>query len=702
MLEANLDSTIRKIDCEIRLIDIKDFNSFVTETCTLISEKPYKRILYLPKNKHLHFYFSAPYSGFSLRHFRLVPLTKNFASSRMLKKLLALHPLYKSTSQKLKYKKNTPNLDEIYQNYKEIFDSNFISGNYLLHIEKFRLMDKIPLKISHPAVNTPLFSIILPCYNTKPAHLIDCINSVKNQCIDQWELCIVDDASTDPRVRATLRQFQESDPRIKVTLRDQNGHISQASNSALEIATGPWLVLLDHDDLLAENALYLTAQAIENNPELQLIYSDEDKIDEDGERSAHYFKSDWNPDLFLSQNMISHLGVYRTDLVRAVGGFRVGYEGSQDYDLALRCIERIRADQIHHIPRVLYHWRIHPESTAHDLAAKPYAITAGERALNDHLKRIGSEAWAEAVSEGYRVHYPLPSPLPLVSLIIPTRNGLNLLKQCIDSIFEKTAYANYEILVVDNGSDDRATLRYLKRLESDERVRVIRDDRPFNYSALNNNAVAKARGEIIGLINNDIEVITPEWLSEIVSHAVRPEVGAVGARLWYSDDTIQHAGIILGMMGFAGHVHRYLPRGNPGYCGRAALTQSFSAVTGACLLVRKSLYEQVGGLSEVDLQVACNDVDFCLKLREAGYRNIWTPYAELYHHESSTRGFDDTPEKQARAEKEVAYMWAHWGHILKNDPAYNPNLSLDTEDVTLAWPPRLPEFDQSTVEATSQ
>lgn len=538
-------------------------------------------------------------------------------------------------------------------------------------------------------VHQPLVSVVMPVYNPNPAWLEEAIESVRTQIYPNWELCIADDASTDPAIRPILGRYAREDKRIKVLFREQNGHISAASNSALTLAQGEWIALLDHDDVLAEHALFWVVDAVNKHQECRLLYSDEDKIDELGVRSEHYFKCDWNPDLFYSQNMICHLGVYHAALVREVGGFRTGLEGAQDYDLALRCIEHIAPEQIHHVARVLYHWRIHADSTSHELESKPYAMIAGERALNEHFERQGVKARAESVGYGYRVRYALPESLPLVSLIIPTRNGLKLLRRCVESILEKTTYSNYEILIVDNGSDDPATLRYLKGLASEPRIRVMRDDRPFNYSALNNAAVKLARGEIVGLINNDIEVISPDWLSEMVSHALRPEVGAVGARLWYSDDTLQHAGVVLGVHGIAGHVHRFLPRDDTGYCGRAALIQSFSAVTGACLVVRKSIHAALGGMNETELQVAGNDVDFCLRIREAGYRNIWTPYAELYHHESATRGFDDTTEKLARSAKEVAYMQQRWGKLLQNDPAYSPNLSLDAEDFSLAWPPRV-------------
>lgn len=536
--------------------------------------------------------------------------------------------------------------------------------------------------------NKPLISVVMPVYNPNPIWLVEAIESVRNQIYPNWELCIADDLSPDKSIRPILERYVKEDKRIKVVFRTKNGHISNATNSALEVAEGEWIALLDHDDLLSEHALFCVVDVINKKPDARMIYSDEDKINEQGVRSAPYFKCDWNLDLFYSHNMFSHLGVYHTELIRKVGGFRVGMEGSQDYDLALRCIEHIKPVQIHHIPRVLYHWRVHAESTASSSDAKPYAMIAGERAINEHFKRQNINAKAELIIYGYRVRYALPDVLPLVSLIIPTRNGLVLLKQCIESILIKTTYTNYEIIIVDNGSDEPDTLRYLEILSKEKSIRVMRDENPFNYSALNNAAVKLARGEIIGLINNDIEVISPEWLSEMVSHALRSEIGAVGAKLFYPDDTIQHAGVLLGVNGLAAHAHKKLPRKEHGYFGRANLIQSFSAVTAACLVIRKSVYESVGGLNEVDLKIAFNDVDLCVRLLKSGFRNIWTPYSELYHHESATRGYDDdTLEKGGRFAKEVDFMSQHSLGI--PDPAYSPNLTLIHEDFSLAWPPRV-------------
>lgn len=545
------------------------------------------------------------------------------------------------------------------------------------------------LEYINACARKPLISVVMPTYNSNPEWLIEAIESVLDQIYPHWELCIADDASTDEEVRKILKGYAKQDPRIKVVYRERNGHISAASNSALELATGEWIALLDHDDVLAEHALFWVVDAINRNPKLRLIYSDEDKIDEGGRRFDPYFKCDWNIDLFYSHNLITHLGVYDASLLHEIGGFRTGFEGAQDYDLALRCVEKIAAKQIHHIPRVLYHWRVHASSTAQSIDSKPYAMRAGEKALNEHFQRQGLHATAELVGIGFRARYALPQPLPLVSLIIPTRNGLHVLRQCIESILKKTSYRNYQVLIIDNGSDDAETLQYLKQIQADARVRVIRDDRPFNYSALNNAAVKLAEGELVGLLNNDLEVISPDWLSEMVSHALRPDVGAVGACLWYPNNTLQHGGVILGIGGCAGHSHKGFPKGHCGYVGRMVLISEFSAVTGACLLTRKKLYEHLGGLNESDLPVAFNDVDFCLRLKEAGYRNVWTPYAELYHHESATRGYEDTPEKQKRFLKEGAYLKRRWGNLLLNDPAYSPNLTLFRQDFSLAWPPRV-------------
>jgi GT2 family glycosyltransferase/glycosyltransferase involved in cell wall biosynthesis len=534
----------------------------------------------------------------------------------------------------------------------------------------------------------PHISLLMPTYNPPAQWLVKAIESVRAQYYPHWELCIADDASTEPHVRRILEDYARRDERIRIMLRETNGHISAASNSALALATGEFIALLDHDDELAPHALSEVVLALVQQPDLEFIYSDEDKIDEHGQRFTPYFKPDWNPDLLLAQNYTSHFSVFRTTRLRAIGGFREGYEGSQDWDLTLRATEGLDPARIRHLPRVLYHWRAIPGSTALSVDEKSYPVEAARKALADHFDRCGERVDLELLPGNYwRAKRALPQAIPLVSLVIPTRNRVDLLSTCLGSILEKTRYPRFEIIVVDNRSDDPATLDYLSRLDS-QRIRVLRYDEPFNYSAINNYAAAHVRGEIIGLLNNDLEVINGDWLDEMVSQAVRPEIGCVGAMLYYPDDTIQHAGVILGLGGVANHAYYKAPRSTDHHFNRAHLVQSYSAVTGACLLVRKEIFDTIGGLNEQDLPIAFNDVDFCLRVMEAGYRNLWTPFAEFYHHESATRGTEDTSEKLERFKNEVAYMRQRWGRLLDNDPAYNRNLSLQHQDFSLSFPPR--------------
>ena len=534
----------------------------------------------------------------------------------------------------------------------------------------------------------PTISVVMPVYNPPPRLLEEAIQSVRNQIYPFWELCIADDASLDSEIQEILERHAGEDIRIKVLTRKENGHISAASNSALELVTGEYVALLDHDDLLAEHALFWVAEILERNKHANLIYSDEDKICLKGLRSAPYFKSDFNYELFLSQNMISHLGVYRTDLIKTIGGFRHGFEGAQDYDLALRCIELLDESEIVHIPRVLYHWRVHPQSTSSNADAKPYAMIAGERALNEHLTRIGVSGGVELLGWGYRVRYQLPDVRPLVSIVIPTRDRLELLKTCIEGIDNQTAYRPIELIVVDNGSSDPSTKSYLSTIDCRQDVQVLRDSGDFNFSRLNNLGVHAARGDLVCLLNSDIQVIESEWLGEMVSIAVQEGVGVVGAKLLYADKTIQHAGVILGLGAHRVAGHYRQPQGFHGYFGRSSLRQSFSAVTAACMMVRKEIWDEVSGFDPL-LSVAYNDVDFCLRVSNAGWRNVWTPYACLIHHESKSRGAEESSEKQVRFEYEVEFMQRRWGQALLRDPAYNPNLTLDHDDFSLAWPPRV-------------
>ncbi len=535
----------------------------------------------------------------------------------------------------------------------------------------------------------PLISILMPVYNPRHDWLIAAIESVRNQLYPNWQLCIADDASQDPRLQPLLAGYAEADTRIRLIRRDSNGHISMATNSALKLAEGDWIALLDQDDLLAEHALYLMVAGIQQHPQAKLLYSDEDKIDARGRRHSPYFKSAWNPDLFHGHNLLTHLVLYQRKLVEDIDGFRVGLEGAQDYDLALRYVEKIRPDEIVHVPHVLYHWRSHSGSTASSRAAKPYAMKAGLQALHDHFARLGISCKVSEQDGGYRVQYPLPNPPPLVSIVITSRNCLRLLRRCIDSILEKTTYPAYEIVLVDNDTDDPATLSYLRQLASESRVRIQAGPGVFNYSKLNNLGVHNAKGSVICLLNNDTEVLEGDWLQEMVSHALRPNIGAVGAKLLYPSGRLQHAGVILGIGGWAGHAHKGQAGKTRGRWGRAALTSNFAAVTGACLVMRKSLFDELGGLNETDLAVACSDVDLCLRAAEQGWRTLWTPHTRLRHHESASRGHDTTPDKIVRLKQEVAYMRRRWGNWLDNDPYYNPNLSLEREDMSLAWPPRI-------------
>ncbi|MDN2582340.1 glycosyltransferase family 2 protein [Aquibium sp. ELW1220] len=528
----------------------------------------------------------------------------------------------------------------------------------------------------------PLISIVMPVCDTPPKLLDEAIRSVLDQVNPDWELCIANDGSRSPHVRPQLDRWAARDRRIKVVHRSVNGHICHATNSAFALATGEWVAMLDHDDVLAPNALAEVALALAAHPDAALVYSDEDKIDDAGRRFDPHFKPDHSPELLRSMNYFNHLTVCRADLVRAVGGWRPGFEGSQDYDLVLRIVERAAPRQILHVPKVLYHWRAVSGSTALAGSEKGYAYGNGLRALEEHLARTAPDARALDIPglPFYRVRHAIRQPEPPVSLIVPTRDRVDLLRVAVGSILERTTYRTFEIIVMDNNSQQEETFAYFEEIALHDNVRVIPHPHPFNYSAINNAAVRHARGEIIGLINNDVEVITPEWLAEMVSWAQLDRVGCVGAKLYFPDDTIQHAGVILGIGGVAGHSHKHLPRGENGYFSRARVLQNLSAVTGACLLVRRSVYDEVGGLDEVQFKVAFNDVDFCLRVGAAGYDNVWTPFAELYHHESPSRGADDTPEKKARFDGEIAAMKERWPAQLAADPYYSPNLTTHAED----------------------
>ncbi|UIP27210.1 glycosyltransferase [Photobacterium sp. TLY01] len=559
--------------------------------------------------------------------------------------------------------------------YRGLFPPVIDSYNYILELQRCRLSEMKVNKSEHT------FAFLCPVYNADVFHLGRMVDSIIYQSYTNFVLYLIDDASSGSEHNSYLSKI-ESNNRIKVIYRKINGHISEASNTGLSVVEEDYVVLIDQDDVLQMHALKMVVHALQNHPGANILYSDEDKLDVNGHRVQPHFKPDWNPDLLYSHNYISHLGIYKTSLLKAIGGFRKGYEGSQDYDLLLRAVEHCKGEGIVHIPYVLYHWRALPGSTAFAESEKSYAETAGLKALQDRVKGLGATVEMGRLANTYKVCWPIPDDSPLVSIIIPTRNGHALVKQCIDSLYEKNDYKNFEILLVDNQSDEPAAIEFFSELEAERKIRWLHYDDAFNYSAINNFAVTHAQGEVLLLLNNDVEAIHSGWLREMVSHAIRPDIGCVGAKLFYPDGRLQHAGVITGLGGVAGHSHKYFPGDHPGYFKRLQIVQNLSAVTAACLAVRKCVFEQVGGLNEKDLTVAFNDVDFCLKVREAGYRNLWTPYAELIHHESVSRGPEDSPEKQARFQSEINYMKETWGDTLMNDPHYSRWLTLDREDFT--------------------
>ena len=530
----------------------------------------------------------------------------------------------------------------------------------------------------------PSISVIVPVYNPDADFLRQAIESVLEQAYPNWELCLADDCSTKPYVQEILTEYARQDQRIKVVFRESNGHICNTSNSALEVATGEYIALLDHDDLLAPHALAKVVKLLNEHPEADFIYSDEDKVDEKNLHQDPFFKPDWCPDSFLSRMYTCHLGVYRRSLVNEIGNFRVGFEGSQDYDLVLRVTEK--TDKIYHLPDVLYHWRIHSESTASDSEAKPYAANAAQKAIAEAIARRGEpgEVTTKPNLPGvYTVRYQIKEP-KLVSIIIPTKDLADTLDVCLRSIFSKTTYPNYEVIVIDNGSSEAKTQECFDywRQQQPEGFKCYEYNVPFNYSQINNYGVTKAQGDYLLFLNNDTEVITPDWIEAMVEQAQRPSIGAVGGLLLYPDDTIQHAGVVLGIGGVAGHSHKHFHRSQPGYISQLASTNNYSAVTGACLMCRREVFAEIGGFEE-KLAIAFNDVDLCLKIVSRGYRNIYLPHVVLYHYESKSRGYEDTPDKQARFAQEVNYMKQKWQEICDRDPCYNPNLTMNHEDYSL-------------------
>lgn len=531
--------------------------------------------------------------------------------------------------------------------------------------------------------NQPKISIIVPTYNTPLDFLKPMIESVRSQTYDNWELCIADGSNREETL-SFLKQIISQDQRIKLKLLTANAGIAVNTNEAIGLASGEYLTFLDHDDTLAPFALYEVVSALNDVPETDLLYSDEDKLSQRGDnRLKPHFKPDWSPDTLRSYNYITHLLVIKRSLLDKVGHIREGFEGSQDFDLVLRATEQ--ADKITHIPKVLYHWREHANSTSSNIKSKSYASYSTKKAVAAHLVRL---KMAGRVVDGpffgsCRVIFDLPSKLPLVSIIIPTKDQAELLHRCIKSILNNSTYLNYEIILIDTGSTEVATEKLYSELKKQPQIIFLRWDKPFNYSAVNNFAATHAKGDQLLFLNNDIEIISSDWIESMLEFATRPDVGAVGAKLLYPDVTLQHAGVILGIGGVAGHSHKYFPGSSFGYFGRLAIPQNLSAVTAACVMIPRPVFDSVKGFEE-GYAIAFNDVDLCMRIRALGKLIVWTPHAELYHHESKTRGYEDTPAKQARFKGEIDRFQARWGEVLaKGDPYYNPNLSLVKEDFSL-------------------
>lgn len=522
----------------------------------------------------------------------------------------------------------------------------------------------------------PKISVVVPAFKTPDKFLREMIESVQAQTYDNWELCIVNAGFEEGGIEKTLEQYAGQDARIRYENLSENLGISENTNRAFAMAQGDYVGLLDHDDLLAPNALYEVACVLENDGRIDCIYTDEDKVTADlSEHFQPHLKPDFNLDLLRSNNYITHFFLASRRLVEEVGGFRREFDGAQDYDFILRCTEK--AEKICHIPEILYHWRTHKSSTADNPASKMYAFEAGKRAIEEHLKRTDTPGKVSHTMDlgFYRVDYPVRDE-ELISIVIPNKDEKETLEKCLRSIEEKSTYKNYEIIIVENNSVTDEIFAYYRELKKKDNIQIAVWEGAFNYSAINNYGVSLAKGQYILFLNNDIEVIASDWMEEMLGHCQRSEVGAVGARLYYPDDTIQHAGCILGIGGIAGHMFVGMPRERTGYMHKAALQQDLSAVTAACMMVKAEAFRQAGGFTE-ELAVAFNDIDLCLKIRQLGYLVVYDPYVEMHHYESKSRGAEDSKEKVRRFQKEIEYMRSHWLPLLKQgDPYYNKNLSL--------------------------
>lgn len=537
----------------------------------------------------------------------------------------------------------------------------------------------------HKFAYTPKISIVVPLYKTPEKYLTEFINSVKNQTYANWELCLSDGSGLDSPIKGLLGKWEKDDQRIKVVHHKKSLQISDNTNAALEITTGDYIAFADHDDLLAPHALYECVRELNNNRDVDIIYTDEDKVDMEGrEHFMPHFKPDFNIDMLRSVNYICHLFVVKREVYKKAGMLNHEFDGAQDYDFILRCTEKTK--NIKHIPKILYHWRAHKNSTAENPESKRYAFEAGKKAIEAHYGRVGiqAEVHATAIDGIYRTKYILTEN-PLVSVVIPNKDHIKDLDKCIRSLQENNSYKNLEYIIVENNSTEKETFEYYKELEKkDSRVRVVFwDEKGFNYPAINNLGVKQAKGEYILFLNNDTEILNKDCIEELLGYCMRSDVGAVGARLYYEDGTIQHAGVIVGLGGIAGHAFVGVSYDDPGYFGRVMMAQDYSAVTAACMMVKRTVFEEVGGFDE-GYAVAFNDVDLCLKIRKAGHLIVYNPYAELKHYESKSRGYEDTEEKVQRFNSEMELFEDRWrGFLEQGDPFYSPNLTLDKNDFSL-------------------
>lgn len=534
----------------------------------------------------------------------------------------------------------------------------------------------------HKFSNQPKISIIIPMYNTPVKFFGELVDSLINQTYTNWELCLADGSNKE---NPELKDIYSKDSRIKYKFIGENKGISGNTNEALALATGDFIGLLDHDDILPIFSLYEVVKCINEHPEVEFIYTDEDKFEEvGGKRYDPYFKSDFGPDTLRANNYICHFSVFRKDLMEKLGGFRSEFDGAQDYDILLRMSEI--AKHIYHIPKILYHWRVHELSTAKAGAhAKPYAYEAGKKAVQAHIDRLGLKGTVEAGNTlgTYRVKYEVIGN-PKVSIIIPNKDYASTLKVCLKSIIKLTTYKNYEIIVVENNSTEEETFEYYKKIDGKDNIKVVYyPEKVFNYSAIINYGVRNCTGDYVIQLNNDTELLTPNWLQEMLGFAQREDVGAVGVKMYYPDRTIQHAGIIVGIGGVAGHVFKNLPKTIHGYFSKDVMIQNLSAVTAACIMTPRKIYDDVGYMDE-EFKVAFNDVDFCLKIRETGKLIVYTPYVEFLHYESKSRGYEDTVEKQQRFKGEIDRFYSKWqGFLDKGDPYYNINLRLDNDQCAI-------------------